>query len=88
MPEHSLDLPLGALVAILVVKEAFQLIRSVIAKRNGQGAPSSATQLDVAQAEARIVAEVRSVSDTLHGRITDLGERVSRLEGGAHGSGA
>lgn len=81
MLEHSLDLPLGALVAVLVVKEAFTLVRSVIAKRNGQGAPQSATQLDVAQAEARIVAELRTVSDTLHGRITAVEVSVARLEG-------
>lgn len=84
MLEHSLDLPLGALVAVLVVKEAFGLVRTLVMKRNGgngRSIESPATALHVATAKADILLELRNVSDAMHGRITEVGERVSRLEG-------
>ena len=79
MIEHPAEIALAAALVAALMK-ALDLSVALVRKRNGCP-PVAATQLDVAQAEARIVAELRTVSDTLHGRITAVEVSVARLEG-------
>lgn len=84
MPEHSWDLPLAALIAVLVIKEGAALVKYLIARLNGTkdcDRSQSVTRADLSEAKAELIDAMRMGQDQLHARITDVSERLARLEG-------
>lgn len=83
--EHPTEVALTIALAAALIK-ALDLALALLARhrnsRNGRnGQTQAATKLDVAQSEARILAELKDVANGLHSRVTDVSERVARLEG-------
>lgn len=81
MIEHSLDLPLAVIVALILVREGVQLTKYLVARMNG-GAPSGqVTRADLLEAKAELLEAMRTGQDQLHSRITEIDVRLARLEG-------
>lgn len=84
MELHGLDLPLAVFLAVLVVKEGASVMKYLAGKRNGRGAAlvnGHVTRADLLQAKVELLEAVRAGQDDLHARITDVSERLARLEG-------
>lgn len=84
MELHSLDLPLAVFLAILVVKEGASVMKYLAGKRNGHRPALGngyVTRADLLQAKGELLEAMRAGQSDLHGRITEVSERLARLEG-------
>lgn len=83
MELHSLDLPLAVFLAVLVVKEGASVLKYMAGKRNGPhlSANGYVTRADLLQAKGELLEAMRAGQSDLHGRITEVSERLARIEG-------
>ena len=82
MFEHSADLPLAVLVSVLVIKELSSLVRYAMGRINGRRIDSEVGTIGPG-ATCSGCPEVLRIRDTLERifeKLTELGERVARLE--------
>ena len=79
MPDHTYDLPLAILVALLIIKD---LVRYVLGRVNGVRGGTATGGLSINGASA-IWAELNRLRDALEKvweKLSELSERLARLE--------